>query len=44
MYGFTENICTLSKNQLQLSMYHRLSVKGKWAGALPKELRGFPAL
>lgn len=37
MYGFTENICTLSKNQIQISTYHRLSVKEKWAGALPKD-------
>jgi hypothetical protein len=43
-YGFTVNIPTLSKNQLQLSTYHRLSVKGKWARTFPKELQGFLAL
>jgi len=35
-YGFTVNICTLSKKQLQLSTYHRLSVKGKWEGTFSK--------
>jgi len=29
MNGFTVNIHTLSKNQLQLSTYHRLSVRSK---------------
>jgi len=44
MYDFTVYIRTLSKNQLQLSTYHRLSVKGKWTRVFPKEVQGFPAL
>jgi len=43
-YGFTVNVCTLSKNQLQLITYHRLSVKGKWEEEFSKKLRGFLAL